>query len=81
MDPTEDIRREMVKDINSNAMDRAGLEGEYGKVWDTAELQNEFSVIGFMSPFVVVRRRLDSVKGSLMFQHSPRFYFNFTEDR
>lgn len=30
-----------------------------------------------MAPLVVVRRKADGVKGSLEFQHNPRFYFNF----
>jgi hypothetical protein len=30
-----------------------------------------------MAPFVVVRRLSDGQKGSLEFQHHPRFYFNF----
>ena len=30
---------------------------------------------------VAVRRRADGVKGSLEFQHNPRFYFNFVADR
>jgi len=37
----------------------------------------EFEAIGFAAPLIVVRRRADGVKGSLMFQHSPRFYFKF----
>ena len=37
-------------------------------------------VIGFMAPLVVVRRKADGVKGSLEFQHQPRFYFNFVAD-
>ncbi len=32
-----------------------------------------------MAPFVIVRRRADGVKGSLEFQHNPRFYFNWVE--
>jgi hypothetical protein len=35
-------------------------------------------VIGFLAPFVVVRRKIDGVKGSLEFQHHPRFYFGFS---
>ena len=31
-------------------------------------------------PFVVVRRKADGVKGSLMFQNSPRFYFGFQSE-
>jgi len=46
-------------------------------VWDTGELQDDFEVLGFMAPFVVARRRSDGVRGSLMFQNSPRFYHSF----
>jgi hypothetical protein len=42
-------------------------------------LTNDFDVQGFMAPFVVVRRKSDNKKGTLTFQHSPRFYFDFTE--
>ena len=34
-------------------------------------------VIGFSAPLVVVSRKSDGQKGSLMFQASPRFYFGF----
>ena len=34
-----------------------------------------------MAPVVVVRRRSDGVKGSVLFQHSPRFYFSFDPHR
>lgn len=29
-----------------------------------------------MAPFAVVRRKSDNQRGSLEFQHDPRFYFN-----
>ena len=51
------------------------------EVWDTDELREEFEVTGFLAPFVVVRRKSDGKKGSLEFQHSPRFYFGFALDR
>lgn len=78
-DNTEDIRRELVKNINSNPGSRETLEAEYGQVWDTQELGRDFEVEGFMAPFVIVKRKADGVKGSLEFQHSPRFYYNFKE--
>ena len=59
---------------------REALEGQYGQVWDTEELRQSFEVIGFLAPLVVVRRKADGVKGSLEFQHTPRFYFNFVAD-
>jgi len=37
----------------------------------------EFHVLGFGAPYVVVQRKSDGCKGSLEFQHAPRFYFNF----
>lgn len=79
-DNTEEIRRELIEDINSNPGSREALTAVYGQVWDTQELSRDFEVIGFMAPFVVVKRKADGVKGSLEFQHSPRFYYSFKED-
>jgi len=79
-DPTEAIRRERQAELNHAAGSREALEASYGQVYDTGELQQEFSVLGFMAPYVVVQRKSDGVKGSLEFQHSPRFYFNFQAD-
>jgi hypothetical protein len=79
-DPTEAIRRSRLVEINVEPNGRAALEAHYGQVWDTAELTQDFEVIGFMAPYVVVRRRSDGRKGSLEYQHNPRFYFNFSPD-
>ena len=51
-----------------------------GQEWDTAQLQEDFDVLGFSAPFVVVRRKADGQKGSLEFKHSPRVYFGFRAD-
>jgi hypothetical protein len=76
-DETEAIRRQRLAEINLVPGSREGLEAQYGQVWDTSQLAADFEVIGFMAPLAVVRRRADGVKGSLEFQHSPRFYFSF----
>lgn len=76
-DETEGLRRERLAEINAEPGSRESLEAQHGQVWNTDELCNDFDVIGFMAPFVVVIRSADGVKGSLEFQHSPRFYFNF----
>lgn len=80
-DETEALRRVAVAAINAVADPRAELEKDFGQVWDTQELSKDFEVLGFMAPFVVVRRKSDGVKGSLTFQHMPRFYFDFTPDQ
>jgi hypothetical protein len=80
-DETEDIRRQMLADINAGPGSREYLEAKHGPVWDTSELSRDFEVIGFAAPLVVVRRKSDGVKGSLMFQHYPRFYFGFEPHR
>jgi hypothetical protein len=67
----------MINKINADPGSREALEAEFGKVWDTTELQSDFQAIGFMAPFIVVRRRADGVKGSLTFQQSPRLYYDF----
>jgi len=74
-DNTEALRREMIE-TNQPHVDLAHAD----RRWDTAQLQADFEVLGFMAPFVVVRRRSDGVRGSMEFTHSPRFYFNFTAD-
>jgi len=79
-DPTEAIRREMVAEINAAPGSREYLEAKHGQVWDTAELQRDFEALGFMAPLVIVRRRSDGVRGSLMFQHNPRFYIGFQQE-
>lgn len=79
-DPTEKIRMAMVNAINSKPIERIALEKKHGQVWNTEELKKDFSVLGFMAPFIVVQRKSDGVKGSLMFQHDPRYYFSFTTD-
>ncbi len=76
-DPTEAVRRELVRQINAEPGSREALEAEHGQVWDTSELTRDFDVLGFASPMVVVRRRADGVRGSLFFQHSPRYYYGF----
>ena len=58
-------------------MNKKELEKMHGKVWTTNELTSEFDALGFMAPFVAVKRKKDGTKGSLEFQHMPRFYFNF----
>jgi hypothetical protein len=80
-DETESLRRELVSEVNSVAGARAALEDAHGQVWDTEQLADAFEVSGFAAPFVVVRRKADGVRGSLMFQHNPRFYFCFVADR
>jgi hypothetical protein len=76
-DPTELIRKELLATINAEPGSREALEAEHGKVWSTAELGEDFDVLGFAAPLVVVRRKSDGQKGSLFFQHRPRFFFGF----
>lgn len=85
-DDTEDLRRRRLMEINSTVesddviAERQRLEARYGQIWDAAQLAKDFDALGFMAPYVVVGRRSDGRKGSLEFQHLPRFYFNFVLD-
>ena len=85
-DETEEVRRRRLAVVNSAvesndpATERQRLEAQYGRVWDTSQLSDDFEVLGFKAPYVVVRRKSDGRKGSLEFQHLPRFYFNFVLD-
>jgi hypothetical protein len=66
-DPTESLRRQRIIEINAESGSREALEAEHGQVWSTEELSQDFEVIGFLAPLVVVRRRRDGKKGSLEF--------------
>ena len=76
-DTTENVRRQLVSELNAAPKGRAELEAEHGEVWDTDELRRDFEVKGFLAPFVIVRRRSSGVLESLVFQDSPRFYVRF----
>jgi hypothetical protein len=75
-DPTEPLRRAMIE----NDQPARDLE-QADQRWDTEQLKNDFTVNSFLAPFVFVTRKADGKKGSLEFTHSPRWYFNFTEDK
>jgi hypothetical protein len=85
MDKTENIRRQLVSEINGQVQfseiehEKIRLQEIYGEknVWTTDEATELFDFTGFAAPFVVVRRKADGVKGCLTFQHNPRLYFDF----
>jgi hypothetical protein len=79
-DITEAPRRERIAELNAGR-GRRELERLHGRTWDPRELAADFEVMGFMAPLVVARRRTDGKVGSLEFQHDPRLYFNWREDR
>jgi hypothetical protein len=85
-DETEPIRRTRLAEItsqvesNDRETERTRLEAQYGRVWDADQLSDDFEVLAFMAPYMVVGRKSDGRKGSLEFQHHPRFYFNFVLD-
>lgn len=80
-DETEGPRRMLQAVLNTDQRDRAALEAEYGRCWDTSELSRDFDVLGFMAPFVVAVKKATREKGSLEFRHAPRLYFNWMPDR
>ena len=77
-DPTETIRRQQVAAINAEPGSREYLEEKHGEVWDTSELQKEFTVLGFMAPYCIVER--GGVKGTVKFQHQPRLYYSWSPE-
>jgi hypothetical protein len=76
-DETEAIRRLQLVEVNAHPGSREALEAKHGQVWDSDELRRDFTVEGFLAPYVIVRRKQDGQRGSLMFQHQPRFFFKF----
>lgn len=86
VDDTEGIRRVMVRTLGDAIqsddpdIERQRLKAQYGQVWNTKEMSAEFTVHGFMAPFVVVTKIDTGERGTLMFQDWPRFYFAWSKD-
>lgn len=76
-DPSEKARAAILPLMPALA-DQYKKAGE--ETWTTEEFRRDFEAISFLAPFVSVRRRSDGVKGTLMFDHHPRVYFNWAED-
>lgn len=77
IDPTEAARRSLIEDApvlihNEVAAGRP--------VWTTEELREQFTVESFLAPFVVVTRKADGARGTVMFTGAPRFYFSWVPD-
>lgn len=79
-DPIVDsIRKEMTSIINSNPKTREEIAKKYGEVYDCEDIHTAYEIIAFAAPFVYVHNIATGMKGTLMFQHHPRFYFSFKE--
>jgi hypothetical protein len=75
-DPTEAARREMVP-MMPTLLQLAIERGD--PIWTTERLREDFEVLGFLAPFVHVKRRADGAEGVMTFTHNPRYYWGFEE--
>ena len=55
--------------------ERERLEALHGQVYNTSEVQEAFNIEGFMAPLCFGTNRETGEKVYLVFQHSPRFYW------
>jgi hypothetical protein len=57
----------------------AELKEKHGddNVWTTQELSQQFTVLQFAAPYVVVERQSDGARGTVEFTHDPRVYYAF----
>ena len=77
IDSTEESRRERLEQINANRVHDQHWKRCMGRFGIRASCSGTFMVVGFLAPFVHVRRRDNGEEGSMEFQHQPRFYFNY----
>lgn len=49
----------------------------YKDVWNVEKVREEFDILSFYKSNVIVKRKKDKQLGTLDYQHSPRFYYNF----
>jgi hypothetical protein len=74
-DPAAGVRQRLAATV------AADLAADTGPRWDTEQMTADFDVVGFLAPFVVVRRKSDQVLGTLMFTGTPRVYFGWQQDQ
>lgn len=72
-------RRKKQRRIVPPPRSRDDLEREFGRVWDTQEVAAEFVITSIIGNEVVVRKKADSVVGTLSYQNEPRLYFRWVE--
>lgn len=48
-------------------------------VWTTTDVSHEFSIEGFATPFLIVKRKSDGVRGTVEWTGNPKVYFDFRE--
>ena len=77
------LRKIMQKVLNERPATQEELLTVFGPedVFDTEQLKSSFEVCGFLAPMVIVIRKADGQRGTLLFQHHPRFYFSFTPEK
>ncbi|HRR40152.1 MAG TPA: hypothetical protein P5244_02850 [Syntrophales bacterium] len=80
----EELQRYLIAAVNeqipegaTQGTERLSLEKEYGKVWSPEELAKEFRVLSILAPLVYVRNITTGQTGTLLFQHYPRYYYDF----
>lgn len=76
---TDEMRRAMVQSGQPYA-ELEEARSKHEQTWQTDEMRRDFEVLGFAAPYVVVRRKSDSKRGTLEFTHNPRVYFGWQED-
>ncbi len=80
-EPVSDVTAQTRRDMIANGQPQADLAADPDRTWNTEQLRDDFEVLGFMAPFVTVRRKSDGALGSLEFTHSPRVYFGWSEHK
>ena len=67
----DSLRMQQLIEVNTSPVPEGAM--------TTDQMREQYEALGFMAPYVVVRRKSDGKKGTLEFTHNPRWYFNFVE--
>lgn len=67
--------------INGTPREFDELEGSYDEVWSERDAAERFEIYGFKPPFALARCIATGERGTLLFQNSPRYYFNWDTGR
>ena len=62
---------------NEDLTIRHYLEEIYGQVWNAEELARDFEIGDHMKPLVIVVRKADRKRGTMVYRDKPRYYHSF----
>lgn len=74
---TAEERAKLEAEVNATPCTLEELQRKYGQVWTVEQVEAQFEIEAFCPPLACATRRADGVRGTLVYQHCPRYYWSW----